>query len=990
MNAYQERLAAAEKQYEQLGFWEPLTLGQQLRVWAEKYQNRIALVEDGARITYWELDRKADELAAGFFHMGIKKGDNVIVQLPNRISFVVTCFALFRAGAVPVLALPAHRESELDGIFALAKPVAYIIPTTFLGFDYRKMADQLLKKHPSVSFLITDGKSDGSVNLADISRPPADLEAPSYRDTALLLLSGGTTDIPKLIPRTHADYAYNAKAAAARCQLDRYSVYLAVLPVAHNFPLCCPGILGTLSAGGKIVLCTTTSADEAFPLIEKERVTITALVPAMVNLWLEVREWDTASDLSSLEILQVGGAMLDENLAKRIMPALECRLQQVFGMAEGLICCTSPDDPDDVIHSCQGHPLSAGDEIRIVGQDGNDVAAGEYGELLVRGPYTISGYYRAPEQNRRDFTLDGFYCSGDKARITPAGNIQIGGRIKEQINRAGEKIMPAEIESYLCQHPEIKAAALIGLPDETLGERSCAYVLTDRRQLSLTDIHKFLYDLGVARYKMPDQIELIDFWPLTSVGKVDKSKLKALAARADRTTAAYPAAYLEETIAFTGDAYYTAAAIIEAGIFADYLLYENKEELSLGLGIHALLTVDSAYTTLKNNNKTWQFENRTLSETVDRAFASVLLKNWRAYGVANFGLARYNHNLPLLAEDDCLLQLFIPEFEVRFTQGNILLRALREDQLAEVGAAVKMLLAGGHNKNSATGLDQRVGRQKLDAPWVNTHNAEEYMRTVAGAVQEIGERKYHKVILSRKIPLNRELDMAASYLAGRKANSPARSYLLSFGGLQAAGFSPETVAEVDAQGWVSTQPLAGTRASGGSDEEERRLRNELLHDPKEIAEHAVSVKLAFEELQSVCEAETIAVSDFMSVAHRGTVQHIASRLKGKLKAGYNSWHAFNALFPAVTASGIPKRESLEAIGRFEPHSRNLYSGCVLTFDSDGALDAALVLRTIFQKDNNAWLHTGAGIVGMSVPARELEETREKLSSYARQLVCRQS
>ena len=166
MNAYQERLAAAEKQYEQLGFWEPLTLGQQLRVWAEKYQNRIALVEDGARITYWELDRKADELAAGFFHMGIKKGDNVIVQLPNRISFVVTCFALFRAGAVPVLALPAHRESELDGIFALAKPVAYIIPTTFLGFDYRKMADQLLKKHPSVSFLITDGKSDGRYQQA--------------------------------------------------------------------------------------------------------------------------------------------------------------------------------------------------------------------------------------------------------------------------------------------------------------------------------------------------------------------------------------------------------------------------------------------------------------------------------------------------------------------------------------------------------------------------------------------------------------------------------------------------------------------------------------------------------------------------------------------------------------------------------------------------------------------------------------------------------
>jgi yersiniabactin salicyl-AMP ligase len=991
MKAYREWLDNAAAKYEQLGYWEPLTLGQQLRLWAERYQDRVALVEDDIRLTFIELDRRADELASGFLSMGIKKGDNVVVQLPNSISFVITCFALFRIGALPVLALPAHRETELDGIFSLAKPVAYIIPVAFLGFDYKKMANQLVKKHPSVKFVITDGESENGISLAGISIPPVDLLSPFYRDAALLLLSGGTTGTPKLIPRTHTDYAYNAKAAAMRCKLNPQSVYLAVLPIAHNFPLCCPGILGTLSAGGKVVLCKTTSCDEAFPLIEKERVTITALVPAVVNLWLEVLEWDTANDISSLEILQVGGSILDENVARRIMPEMKCRLQQVYGMAEGLICCTSIDDPDHVIHSCQGRPLSDDDEIRIVDGDGNDVAEGEYGELIVRGPYTIGGYYRAPEQNRNDFTPDGFYRSGDKVRITPDGNIQTGGRVKEQINRAGEKIMPAEVEFYLCLHPDIKEAALVGLPDENLGERSCAYLMTDNREISLADIDKFFNDVGVARYKMPDQIEFIDFWPLTSIGKVDKQKLKEMAAGVDRAAEDYPTFYIEETIDFEGDAHFAASQIVESGFFENYLLYEKREELSLGMGIHAILSVDSEYTTLMAEDKTLQFKNETLSETIDRAFSSVLLKNWRAYGIANFGLSRYNHKMLLLSEDECLLKLFIPEAEVRFsTKGSILLRALGEDRFEKLKKLVGKISDIVHNRSIENGLAERVESKKLEVVEINTHESEKYMEIVADAVKEIQERKYQKVILSRKIPLNRELDMVASYIAGRKVNSPERAFLLSLDGLNAAGFSPETVVEVDCLGWVSTHPLAGTRARGWGGEEENKLRDELLSDSKEIAEHAISVKLAFEELTAVCDAETVAVSDFMSVVNRGTVQHIASRLKGKIKPGYNSWHAFNALFPAVTASGIPKKESIDAIGRFEFHPRNLYSGCVMTYDSDGEMDAALVLRTIFQKNRSAWLHAGAGIVEMSVPSRELKETCEKLESFTRQLVCLQT
>lgn len=984
MEAKREWPAYAE-QYERLGYWEPLTLGRQLALWAEEHADRIALVEGETRLTYRELDRKADELAAGFFQRGLKKGDHVVVQLPNRISFVLTCFALFRLGALPVMALPAHREAELDGIFSLTQPVAYIIPETFLGFDYQNMAERLAKRHSSVQLIILDGENGRShVRLRDISGPPVDFGSPSHRDIALLLLSGGTTGTPKLIPRTHADYAYNAKACARRCKLGSHSVYLAVLPAAHNFPLCCPGILGTLSAGGRVVLCPTTSCEEAFPLIEKEGVTITALVPALANMWLDVLEWDTSSDISSLEVLQVGGAMLDANIARRITREMGCKLQQVFGIAEGLICCTSLDDDEETILGCQGRPLAADDEIRIVDHNGQPAVPGEYGELLVRGPYTIRGYYRAPEQNSKCFTADGFYCSGDKARITPEGNIQIGGRIKEQINRAGEKIMPAEIEAHLLTHPDIRDAAVVGLADENLGERSCAFLMTEDEALTLSAIHQYLRDRGVARYKLPDQMERVEYWPLTSVGKIDKMKLKQMAENKAQPGEVKPIAYREERVHYGGNIYLAAAQIAEA-LDEPYLLYETGQELSVGLGVHALLTVEPEYTTLTMNNKVVKLNNQDLSNTIDKALDQVRLRNWRAYGIANFALARHYWQLPLLEEDSCLLKLVIPKVEVRFSKGEVLWRALDEESFRQTGELVTSIADGGR-REAEQALLQRLNTQKVETPGVRTHNAGSYQQVVAEAVREIRERKYQKVILSRKIPLGTKLDMVASYIAGRQVNSPARSFLLNLDGLQAAGFSPETVVEVDRDGWVSTQPLAGTRALGDQEEETRRLREELLNDPKEVAEHAVSVKLAFEEMRSICSADTTAVSEFMSVLSRGTVQHIASRLTGKLKPGCNSWHAFQALFPAVTASGIPKKEALEAIGRLEGQARNLYSGCVLIYDSDGALDAALVLRTIFQQDNQAWLHAGAGIVEMSAPSREIEETREKLSSVSRRLV----
>jgi salicylate synthase len=243
------------------------------------------------------------------------------------------------------------------------------------------------------------------------------------------------------------------------------------------------------------------------------------------------------------------------------------------------------------------------------------------------------------------------------------------------------------------------------------------------------------------------------------------------------------------------------------------------------------------------------------------------------------------------------------------------------------------------------------------------------------------------VILSRAIEVPFAIDFPATYQVGRQANTPARSFLLDLpGGLRAAGFSPETVAEVSAQRWVTSQPLAGTRARHTDRGDDLRSRAELATDPKEVYEHAVSVKLADTELRTLCVPGTVGVAEFMALKERGSVRHLGSRVRGQLASDRTSWDALAALFPAVTASGIPKAEAYGVIAELESGSRGLYSGAVVRATAAGELDAALALRTVFTHQGRTWLRAGAGIVAASRPAREYRETCEKLASVAPYLV----
>ena len=512
------------KQYETLDGWEKKNFSQQLAHWAEIYGNKTAIVSAETKITYQELDQMVTKTAGRLFHIGIKEADNVILQLPNRSSFVIYLFALSRIGAVPVMALPAHREAELGGIIELAQPAAYIVADKYLGFSYEAMAMKLKEKYACLKQIIIDGETDISKEEGKVKES----EFPSIDpySIALLLLSGGTTGVPKLIPRTHADYLYDARKAAEKCRLNKDTVFLAVLPVPHNFSLGNPGILGTLMGGGTVVMAPSTSPDEVFPLIEKYGVTVMALVPSLVSLYLEILEWDDSYDISSLQAVWVGGSVFEESLARRVEPEFGCKLQQVFGTAEGLNCFTDLDDPCDVIYTTQGKAISEADEIRIVDEQGRDVLPGSYGELLARGPYTIDGYYRRPDANQECFTEDGFYKTGDRAMLTQEGNLKVAGRIVEQINRAGEKIMPGEIESLLSKAEDIAESVVVGVPDEQLGNRICAFILTKNdKHVTYQEVVGFLRASGVAQYKLPDQVEIVTVWPLTSVGKIDKRAL---------------------------------------------------------------------------------------------------------------------------------------------------------------------------------------------------------------------------------------------------------------------------------------------------------------------------------------------------------------------------------------------------------------------------------------------------------------------------------
>ncbi|KWK87985.1 2,3-dihydroxybenzoate-AMP ligase [Burkholderia ubonensis] len=511
--------------YRAKGYWRGQSFAQWLDERVARHGERIALVQDDIRWSYRTLADEAARVARALTARGIAPGDRVVVQLPNCVAFFAVTFALFRLGALPVFALPAHRRREIGFFCRHAQAVAHVAAERHDGFDYRALARDVQADAPTLRHLLFTAPGNANLALADAPAHVALPPEPAAGEVAFLQLSGGSTGTPKLIPRTHDDYLYSVRESARICALSERSVYLAALPAAHNYALSSPGSFGVLHAGGTVVLCDGASPDAAFPLIERERVTVVALVPPLVPVWLAAVARRPEA-LASLELVQVGGARFDPALAARAADGFGAQLQQVFGMAEGLVNYTRLDDPRELVTGTQGRPISPDDEIRIVDDDDRPVAPGEVGHLLTRGPYTIRGYYEAHAHNARAFTADGFYRTGDRVRGTATGHLVVEGRAKDQVNRGGEKIPAEEIEHLLLAHPGVVDAALVPMPDPYLGERSCAYVIRGTPAPGAAELIRFVREQGVAAFKVPDRIEFVDVFPKTPVGKIDKRALR--------------------------------------------------------------------------------------------------------------------------------------------------------------------------------------------------------------------------------------------------------------------------------------------------------------------------------------------------------------------------------------------------------------------------------------------------------------------------------
>src|SRR5213596_814953 len=515
------------RRYREKGYWQDRSLAEEFAAVFDRFKEKIFLVDQNREYTYGEIDRLTDNLALNLLELGLKPLDRVVPTLPNVAEFVILYFALQKICAIPIAALVTHRYAEINQFVQLSGATTCVYPERQGDFEFEPTIKRVQAANPSLKLCISLPKLKQLIDRP-ARRPRSELEKIKIdpTDPCVFQLSGGTTGIPKLIPRTHNDYAYNSKTAAAVCGVTPESVLLLALPIAHNLPLACPGLQGYLLRGGKVVLCASTRPEEMLSLVEQHRVTHIKVVPALL-----IRLINDPSigkfDLSSLKVIQSGGQRMQPEArmkAHQLIPS--CFVQENFGMSEGMLFFVRRDDPQEVKLETCGRPICPDDEVRLVDGEGREVGPGEVGELICRGPYTLRGYYGVPEYNARAFTRDGFYCSGDLMRRHPSGNYVVEGRKKDLINRGGEKISAEEIENLILSHPAVQNVACVPVPDANLGEKMCAcLVLKSGEKLELGELVDFLKAKEIAKHKLPERLEIMDDFLLSPFGKVSKKDL---------------------------------------------------------------------------------------------------------------------------------------------------------------------------------------------------------------------------------------------------------------------------------------------------------------------------------------------------------------------------------------------------------------------------------------------------------------------------------
>jgi 2,3-dihydroxybenzoate-AMP ligase len=517
------------RRYRDAGLWGTRTIAEELHAVALAHPDRPAVVALDGRATFRELDERTDVLAAGLVGLGLSPGDPVLFQVTNRLDAVVAWYAVLKAGLVPVCTLAAHRGHEIGEVSRRVGAVAHLVEAGTRGFDLVGFAVEQQRGHPTLRHVLVLGELGSLGDGVDPAAARATVEqiqrAVDPDGVAVFQLSGGTTGVPKLIPRRHAEYWYNAAEYARSWGWTPDTRVAHLIPIIHNAGIVC-AVHAPHSVGACLVLGTADLA-ESLPLLAAEGATHVLLGHGHFGAVTE-----PGFDAAAAALTQV--VLSGTKVPDALFAELERRglwSGQLFGMGEGLFLTTRPGAPRAARATTVGTPLSPLDEVRVLepGTD-DELPDGETGELCCRGPYTVRGYFDAAEHNARAFTADGFYRTGDLAsvrRIDGARYVSIEGRIKDLINRGGEKINAEEVESLLLRHPRVDAAAVVAMPDPRLGERTCAYIVVRGAPLRLADVARHFADLQVATFKWPERVEHLDEMPRTLVGKLDKKRLQA-------------------------------------------------------------------------------------------------------------------------------------------------------------------------------------------------------------------------------------------------------------------------------------------------------------------------------------------------------------------------------------------------------------------------------------------------------------------------------
>src|SRR5271157_179209 len=522
--------------YRKYRWWMGLPLGDLIDRAADVFPRKEAVIDDRVRLTYASLREGVDRLAVGLMKLRIEQGDAVLLQLPNWAEYVYAYFALQKIGAIPVVLISGYKQLEVGHLGLLTQAKAWILPKAYRKMDYTTFIDDVRAKNPQLAHVISvRADREGAPFTASLEKlmaqptSTADREAlaerrPDPAAVAHIIPSGGTTGLPKGIPRTHNDYLCNVEYMHKGWEMNTADTALIVVPVGHNLAVL--NVLGSVLFGFKLVLLDSTRPEDICGAIQAEKVTYTPMVPSLTRRILESEKFNDY-DLRSLKKVLGGGEPSTPELVMEVYKKIGCTYINEFGMTEGLVTRTALDDDVEVICNTVGRPTCPYSQVKILDGHGKELPRNTDGEMVVKGPTIFAGYVKNPEENKKSFTTDGFFKTGDMARIDDQGNLKITGRIKDLIIRGGENVSPAQVEELVETHPHVADVAVIGMPDKDLGERVCAYVRPAAGQtLSEKELQAFMESEGASKLLIPEKFVFVVTLPMTEAGKHDKKALR--------------------------------------------------------------------------------------------------------------------------------------------------------------------------------------------------------------------------------------------------------------------------------------------------------------------------------------------------------------------------------------------------------------------------------------------------------------------------------